>query len=117
MDYACKASGKFRQFVSVTPERSPVWLDYADKAVEHISPAGDKPERPRQLKTMISWDMKRFPKGLPEKLNIVCHLGAIEWVWSPMHSRLGSEVSIATRNDRLDAIEASFTIKKGSIND
>ncbi len=35
------------------PENSPVWLDYADKAVEHIYPVGDKPERPHQLKTTM----------------------------------------------------------------
>lgn len=72
------------------PEKSPVWLDYADKAVEHIYPVGDTPERPDHLKTVMRWDMKRFPEGLPEKPTTVCYLGAIEWAWSPMHSRLDS---------------------------
>ena len=72
------------------PEKSPVWLDPADKPLERLYLVTDVPTRPENLSVNMAWSDAVWPKSLPDKPSPALYLGALEWSWSPMHSRLDS---------------------------
>jgi len=72
------------------PEKSPVWLDPADKPLERLHLVTDVPIRPENLSVNMAWSDTVWPKSLPDKPSPALYLGALEWSWSPMHSRLDS---------------------------
>ena len=73
-----------------TPETSPVWIHRGDKPIESIFLVRNIPERPIGLETKTTWDRNTFPDGQPDEPDPALYLGALEWSWSPMHSRMDS---------------------------
>ena len=72
------------------PQKSPVWIDLANKPIERLYVVNEIPSRPDDLQISMSWSADVWPTGLPEKPNPALYLGALEWTWSPMHSRFDS---------------------------
>ena len=73
-----------------TPDTSPVWIDPIDKPIGNIFLVRDIPERPTDLEIRTTWDRNTFPDGQPVEPDSALYLGALEWSWSPMHSRMDS---------------------------
>ena len=73
----------------LAPDKSPIWIADWEKPSEHIYQVRDEPERPAGLETKVCWISSCWPEA-PEEPEMTLYLGALEWSWSPMHSRLDS---------------------------
>lgn len=71
-----------------TPETSPVWIDPGDKPLEYIFALRDIPPRPNRLDIITRWQDSPIPDTVPQKPQSTIYIGAVEWSWSPAHSRM-----------------------------
>lgn len=74
---------------SFPPEASPLWIRPGEKPIEYLYEVRPIPPRPRGLESVSAWD-STWPSGVPEEPERVLYLGALEWSWSPAHSRFDS---------------------------
>lgn len=72
------------------PESSPLWLRAGEKPTEYLYEVKPAPARPRGLESVLSWDLDAWPEDIPKRPDRVLYLGALEWSWSPAHSRFDS---------------------------
>jgi len=72
------------------PISSPLWITPGEKPVEYLYEVKSIPRRPTSLKSVLAWDTKAWPDAVPETPDKVLYLGALEWTWSPAHSRFDS---------------------------
>jgi hypothetical protein len=71
------------------PEKSPVWMEGWEKPIEHLYLLKHEPERAADLDTKVCWVSSIWP-NVPDSPEAAIYLGALEWAWSPVHSRLDS---------------------------
>lgn len=72
------------------PQTSPLWIRPSEKPTEYAYEVRSIPPRPGGLKTVLAWDLKAWPSDVPAEPEKVLYLGALEWTWSPSHSRFDS---------------------------
>jgi hypothetical protein len=83
------------------PERSPLWIRPDEKPVEYVYSVQAVPERPAGLETRMSWASLEWCPAAPKEPERVIYLGALEWTWSPAHSRFDSYYLSFTTDDWL----------------
>lgn len=71
------------------PLQSPIWITEGERPPEHLYLLRGEPERPESLSTTVCWTSSKYP-DVPKEPSQNLYLGSLEWLWSPMHSRIDS---------------------------
>ena len=72
---------------SKSPETSPIWIRPDEQPIEYLYEVQPIPQRPEGLETVMSWSIADWRLKTPKVPERVLYLGALEWIWSPGHSR------------------------------